>query len=278
MKKKNMLIVLMACVALVAALALCACSGNSAQDQKPAGNTPSASTDIKLLDPGKVSVAASLDFPPFENIDPQTEEPIGFDIDIMKALCKEMGLEVGFQNMQFDELITAVRAGKQFDCSISGITIDDERKKEVDFTDPYMDSNQSIAVMKNSGFTQVEQLEGKSIGVQSGTSGEAWANEHIKGADSTTEVIPFGEATAAFVALQSGQVDAVCMDLPVVADIIKNSYPEATIIKEIPTGEQYGIAVNKDNPALRDAFNEALKTIKENGTYDKIYEKWFGVE
>lgn len=279
MKKRSLLIALTACVAIAASLALGACSGKPAEGPTP-GNDGGASSEIKLLNPGKITVAASLDFPPFENVDPKTEKPIGFDIDIMQALCDELGYEMNFlPTMKFDTLVPAVASGTKIDCSISGLTITPERLEEVDFTNPYMDSNQSIAVMKGSGFTpikkpeEIKQLEGKKIGAQSGTSGYDWAVEHVKGA----EVVPFDEATAAFAALQAGKVDAVCMDLPVVQNIIKNSYQNATIIYEIPTGEQYGIAVNKNNPALTKALNEALAKIKANGTYDKILDKWFAV-
>lgn len=276
--KKHMRVAVIAVVCALAAclgLAACSSSSSSSSTSSSSSSTSSATSEVKTIEAGKITVAASLDFPPFENLDTATGNPVGFDIDIMQALCDEMGYEMNFlPTMKFDALIPAVVSGTKIDCSISGITISPERLAEVDFTDSYYDSNQSIVVMKNSGYTDVKQLEGKKIGAQSGTSGYDWAVENIKGAD----VVAFDEVTAVFAALQSGQVDAVSIDLPVASDMIKNGYSDATIIQETPTGEQYGIAVNKDNPALTAAFNEALSTIKSNGTYDKIYDKWFKID
>lgn len=127
--------------------------------------------------------------------------------------------------------------------------------------------------MKNSGITDVNQLSGKKIGAQSGTTGYDWAVENVPGA----QTVAFDDVTAMFDALQSGQVDAVSIDLQVAQSMTKTAYPDATIIMETTTGEQYGIAVNKDSPELTKALNEALATIKANGTYQQIYDKWFGV-
>ena len=152
------------------------------------------------------------------------------------------------------------------------MTITDERKQEIDFSDPYIDSNQSIAVQEGSDIKDETDLAGKKIGVQSGTTGEAWAKENLN--DAT--MVPFKTATDAFSALQAGNVDAVVNDLPVSAYIVKDTSRGLEIIEEIPTGEQYGFAVSKDNPDLLAAINEALADVKEDGTYDEIYAKWFG--
>lgn len=258
--------------ALAACLALVACGSTSTSGSTE--NSGSASSEVNTITEGTITVGASLDFPPFENLDTTTSEPVGFDIDIMQALCDDMGYQMNFlPTMKFDTLVPSVVTGSKIDCSISGITITPEREAEVDFTDPYYDSNQAIVVMKDGSYTTVDQLKGKKIGAQSGTTGYDWAIENISG----SEVIAFDEATAAFAALQAGQVDAVSIDLPVATEMINNGYSNTTIIQQTPTGEQYGIAVNKNNPGLTAAFNQALKNIKANGTYDEIYNKWFGI-
>ena len=115
----------------------------------------------------------------------------------------------------------------------------------------------------------MSQLEGKKIGAQSGTTGYEWAAENIKGA----EVTAYDEMTAVFAALDSGQIDAISVDLPVANYYVK-AYSDCQVIKEIPTGEQYAIAVSKENPQLTKDLNEALKAVRDNGTYDELVAKW----
>ena len=177
-----------------------------------------------------------------------------------------------FKTEIFDTLIPTLKAGGKFDIIASSMTITDERKKEIDFSTPYIDSNQSIAVMTSAGIKTQADLKGKKIGVQSGTTGQAWATENLK--DST--MVPFDSATKAFSALQAGNVAAVVNDLPVSAYIVKNDPSKAmSLIEEIPTGEQYGFGVAKTNPALLAAVNKALADLKADGTYKTIYDKWF---
>lgn len=255
------------------ALALVGCGGETKTDTNAGSDkTPKASDGTTLVEEGKLTVAGSLDFPPFENL--EDGKPTGFSIDLMGALSDEMGLELNYlSSVKFDTIVPMVAAGGKADVGTSSITITAEREKEVDFTDPYLDSNQSIVVLKDSGITAYAQLDGKKIGAQSGTTGQDWAIENIPGA----EVIAFDEVTAIFAALQAGQIEGIALDLPVAQSFVKEAYQDAEIIDEIPTGEQYGIVVSKDNPELTKQLNEALKAIKANGKYSEIYEKWFGV-
>ena len=140
----------------------------------------------------------------------------------------------------------------------------------MDFTDTYCDVNQSITVLKDSGVTEVSQLEGKKIGAQSGTTGYEWASENVKDA----QVVAFDEMTAVFAALQSGQIDAVAVDQPVANYYVKNAYTDCEVIVTIPTGEQYAMAVSKDNPELTAALNRALQAVRDNGTYADLEAKW----
>lgn len=140
---------------------------------------------------------------------------------------------------------------------------------------PYIDSNQGVAVAKNTGYDTVDSLNasGVKIAVQSGTTSEEWAIENLPQA--TT--VNFDDWTAAFTAVMSGQCQAVVCDLPVEQWMVSNSFTGMEIIKEVPTGEQFGIAVSKDNPELTQAINDVLAKIKSSGAYDKLYEKWFGM-
>ena len=249
----------------------------------PAATTTEPTTKVvvvKVVKPGVLQFGSDTAFPPFETMNGAVAE--GFDVDLGAAIAKELGLTSEFVSQKFDTLIPQLKAGGKFDAVMSGMTITDERKKEIDFSDPYIDSNQSVAVLKDKGFTVIKTgdtaaivtaMNGKTIGVQSGTTGEAWAKENLKGAK---QIIPFDDTLAAFSALQAGKVDAVVNDLPVSAAVVKDPARNAMLIAEIPTGEQYGIAIAKTTPDLTKAVNEALAKIKASGEYAKIYQKWFG--
>lgn len=259
---------LVAAGVLVSSLALFGCSsgGDQGASTGSAGGTDSGYT---LINDGKLTVAASLDFPPFENLN--GDKPEGFEVDLMGLLAEELGLESSYlPSTKFDTIVPLIKTGGKADVGVSGITITDERLESVDFTDPICDVNQSITVLKDSGVTDVAQLEGKKVGGQTGTTGYEWAAENIK----DVEMVGFDEMTAVFAALQSGQIDAIAVDWPVANYYVKTAYDDCQIIKEIPTGEQYAIAVSKDNPELTKALNKAIKAVRENGKYDELDAKW----
>lgn len=241
-------------------------SGCSSQSQ--------GSSSYKLVSDGKLTVASDLATPPFEYVDDAGDDQ-GFTYELLGKIAKELGLTLNYLPAQkFDGIIPMVKQGVKTDVGACNITINEERKKEVDFTDSYMDSNQGVAVAKGSGYDTTESLNaaGVKIAVQSGTTSEEWAVENLPQA--TT--VNFDDWTAAFTAVMSGQCQAVVCDLPVEQWMVSNSFTDMQIIKEIVTGEQFGIAVSKQNPKLRKAINRALAKIKKSGEYDKLYEKWFG--
>lgn len=234
-----------------------------------------ASDAYTLVEDGKLTVASDLATPPFEYVNDAGEDQ-GFTYELMGMIADELGLELNYLPAQkFDGIIPMVKQGVKTDVGACNITITDERKEEVDFTDPYIDSNQGVAVAKGTGYDTVDSLNasGVKIAVQSGTTSEEWAIENLPQA--TT--VNFDDWTAAFTAVMSGQCQAVVCDLPVEQWMVSNSFTGMEIIKEVPTGEQFGIAVSKDNPELTQAINDALAKIKSSGAYDKLYEKWFGM-
>ena len=262
--------VLVAAGALVASLALFGCSSGGGQDSgTKSGEGSGTDAGYALINDGKLTVAASLDFPPFENLNGNAPE--GFAVDLMGLLAEEMGLECSYlPSTKFDTIVPLIQTGGKADVGVSSFTVTDERLEQNDFTDTYCDVNQSLTVLKDSGITDVAQLEGKKVGAQTGTTGYEWAAENIK----DVEVVGFDEMTAVFAALQSGQIDAVAVDLPVANYYVKTAYTDCQVIKEIPTGEQYAIVVSKDNPELTKALNTALKAVHENGKYDELAAKW----
>lgn len=280
MSKKKWL-ALVAAGALAAALALVGCaSGNSGSGSASgsasasASGSASASTEMKLVKEGKLLIATSPDFPPFENL--ENGEMVGLDIEIGKAVAEKLGLEPEFVSLQFDSILTAVAAGTQADVGISGLTVDPERAKTVDFSDSYYVDDLSVAVMKNNADTTADNAdealnkEGVVIAVQSGTSGETYVKENYPKAT----VQPYGNSTDAFAALQSGQANAVCTNKAVVERMLANAYTDAQVVKSIATGEEYAVAVAQENKALTAAINKALEELQADGTIDDLVAKY----
>ena len=280
MSKKKWL-ALVAAGALAAALALVGCaSGNSGSGSASgsasasASGSASASTVMKLVKEGKLLIATSPDFPPFENL--ENGEMVGLDIEIGKAVAEKLGLEPEFVSLQFDSILTAVAAGTQADVGISGLTVDPERAKTVDFSDSYYVDDLSVAVMKNNADITADNAdealnkEGVVIAVQSGTSGETYVKENYPKAT----VQPYGNSTDAFAALQSGQANAVCTNKAVVERMLANAYTDAQVVKSIATGEEYAVAVAQENKALTAAINKALEELQADGTIDDLVAKY----
>ncbi|MCS7220684.1 MAG: basic amino acid ABC transporter substrate-binding protein [Anaerolineae bacterium] len=258
-------------VLLSLALLIAACAPAAAPatpTAPPVAEQPQATEQPAKI---KIKVGMNAEYRPFEYVD-ESGNIVGFDVDLIKALAERAGFEVELINTKWDGIFTALAAG-EFDVVCSAATITEERQQTVDFTDPYFNAGQSIAVLEsNTEIKGLEDLKGKRIGVQLGTTGDIEASK-IEGA----EVKRYEEITLAFQALANGDVDAVINDAPTSAAIIKaNPELKAKLVGEPFTNEFYGIAVNKNKPEIRDALNKALAEIKADGTYDRIYQKWFG--
>ena len=249
-------------------LSACGGSGNSGNDV-PA----KAEAEYTLVKEGTLIVASDLDFPPLDSF--EGGEAQGFDVDLSKEIGKRMGLTVEYlPPTNFDSIIPMIKQGGKADIGNSAFSITEERKAEIDFTDAYLDSNLGIAVKSDSTAKDEEALNegGKKIAVQSGTTGEAYAKENM----SNATIVPLTTVTECMAGLSTGLYDAVCADLPVIGNMCTNSFVDCEVCKEIPTGEQYGIVVSKDNPGLTAAINAALAEIEADGTMDELKQKWFG--
>jgi polar amino acid transport system substrate-binding protein len=272
MTKYGKLFALIAIVVLVAS-ALAGCTTTTTTTTETT-TTPPPAPAYKLITAGTLTAGSDTTFPPFESMNGDVAE--GFDVDLLTAIAKEMGIsKVVFLSEVFDTLIPTLKAGGKFDVIASGMTIKPERALEIDFTKAYFDSNQSVAMKTGGTYTKESDLKGKKVGVQSGTTGEAWATENLKPAGAT--IVQFKDTAGAFTALQAGNVFAVINDLPVTAEMVKDPAKGLIMAAQIPTGEQYGFAVSKDNPELLAAINAALDKVRASGEYDAIYTKWFGV-
>jgi len=273
LKHRKLLSILLAFVLVMGVLALAGCAQ---EEPAPAPSTEEpAAPAFTTLTEGKITVGSDTAFPPFENVvDGQT---VGFDVDLMKAIGEKLGVEVEFKTYKFDALITGLQSGTEFDMVASAMTITDERAKVIDFSDPYINSNQSLAVSTDSSIASPDDLkDGDKVGVQSGTTGEIWAKENL--APKGVTVTPYDDILAAFGALGAGDIVGVINDAPISQDVVKDPARKAKVVAEIPTGEQYGFAFSKESSALREAVNGALAEIKADGTYTEIYKTWFGAE
>lgn len=272
-KARKLLSLVLALMMVFALFAVAGCSSDEPAEE-PASEEPAAAEFTTLVD-GVITVGSDTAFPPFENV--ENGETVGFDVDLMKAVGEKLGVEVEFKTYKFDALITGLQSGTEFDMVASAMTITDERAKVIDFSDPYINSNQSLAVSSDSAIATTADLKsGDKVGVQSGTTGEIWATENL--APKGITVTPYDDILAAFGALGAGDIVGVINDAPISQDVVKDPARKAKVVEEIPTGEQYGFAFAKESSALREAVNGALAEIKEDGTYTEIYKVWFGAE
>ena len=244
-------------LALVMALGLLSGCGSSNSDSNtPSGDDASDAAKTKLV------VATSPDFPPFESL--EGGEVVGIEVDILNKIAEKMGMELDIQQMDFDSVIPGVQAGK-FDVGMSGITVTDKRKENVDFSSVYFMAAQAIVVTADSGITGKADLEGKKVSVQTGTTAE----EYCMG--NGYEVLAFTANNDAAAALTAGKVDAWVVDNEVALAMA----PELglTVLDEAMTSEPYAFAFQKGSELVA-PFNEALDALLADGTIEQIFQQY----
>jgi len=248
-------------------LALTACGGGSSSD---GGSEAAEGNELGLVTPGTLTVCSDIPYPPFEF--EENGEYTGYDMDLIREIATGMGLDTQIQDVGFDALQSGVvLASGQCDIGASAMTITEEREENIDFSEPYYDSLQSLLVPADSDIKAIGDLAGKSVGVQQGTTGEAYTRENVP---ADTEVRAYPSDAELFPALQSGGVDAVLQDLPVNLGHLEGGKYE--IVEEYPTDESYGFAVKEEgSEALLEAVNAELAELRESGKYQEIYDKYF---
>lgn len=268
MKKK--LLLFAAIFALLIGLAACGTSGssNSGSDDNDGGDTGDSGDNTEEVE--TYTVATDANFKPFEYKNPDTGEMEGFDIDLMRAIAEEAGFNVEFETMEFDGLITGMQAGR-YPMGIAGISITEERKESISFSDPYYDSGLILMVPNDSDIESIEDVDGKSIGSRQGSTSQAYLQDNT---DAQIEAFP--EIVTAYMDVKEGRLDAALYDLPnVLYYIDQEGEGELTTTGDVLEGQSYGIAFPKDSE-LVDDVNAALDTLIKNGTYAEIYEEYFG--
>ena len=222
--------------------------------------------------PKTLKVGTEVTFPPFEYREKGSQEIVGFDIDLIRAIGQKLGMEVELLDMDFEALIPSVRRGN-VNLVIAGMTITPERRKVVDMSEPYFTSGLCVVVNKgNTDIQQPEDLKGRLVAAQIGTTGEekakALAGDKVKSFKTNEEV---------FQALQAKQVEAVMMDMPVARHYLHKLKLDAVIVGQAFDTADYGI-VTRRHGELTPKINKALAELKQSGEYDKLYAKWFGKE
>ncbi|WP_083249311.1 glutamine ABC transporter substrate-binding protein [Bacillus solimangrovi] len=271
MKKKSFLLGL---VLILSAFFMAACGSTQSSNEAEA---PAAEKSEEVAEGNEssedvFSVATDTNFVPFESLNTETGEMEGFDIDLIKALADEAGIKVDIEAMEFDGVIAGMQTAR-FDIGIAGMTITEERAETIDFSDPYYDAGLTLAVKAdNEDIKSEADLAGKKVATRSGTTSETYLTENHPDA----ELVPFPGIVEAYLELISGRVDAVMYDAPNVMYYVNtDAKGQLKTVGGLLQGEQYGIAFPQGSE-LVEPINEALKTLIENGTYDDIYEKWFG--
>ena len=264
-------------LALAAASILAACGGQSSTSSSnaPAASAPASSSAAAPAAEGKeYKVAMNAQFPPFESMN-SAGQIEGFDVDVMNAIAKEEGFKVTYHQQAWDGIFASLKAGDN-DILISGITITDDRKKEMLFSEPYYKITQVVLVPQGKNIASVEDLKKMDkVGVTIGTTGDL-AAQKILGATSE-KIIRLENLPLMLKEVETGAVDAVISDSAVVADYVKKKGDKGFTMVEVPdfTVEYYGIAARQDDKALMDKINSGLKKIQASGEYDKISDKYF---
>ncbi|MFE7272761.1 transporter substrate-binding domain-containing protein [Streptomyces sp. NPDC057623] len=240
-------------------------------DGNGGGGTKTAAGGVEVVKAGRLTTCTHLPYPPFQSeIDGKVQ---GFDVSLIDLVADDLGVKQAIVDQPFENFKTGGSLNAdQCDLAAAGMTITEERKKNVDFSDPYFEATQAVLVDKKSGISSFADLKGKKVGAQAQTTGEDYAKS--KGLDP----VSFESSDAVINGLRTGQVQAVVIDYPVVQGWLKDkaNADAFEVAEQINTGEQYGFTVKKGNTKLREAINKAIADAKADGTYKKLYEKWIG--
>lgn len=263
-KKGNWIFML----ALTAILFLAACGGGDDTSAEDGASDDDGDYDLN----DSYTVVSDNSFVPFEFM--EDGELVGFDIELITAIAEEAGFEIDgeIETTNFDGIIPGLQTG-QFEIAVAGISITEDRKGTVDFSDPYYESGITIAVPEdNDDINSLEDLEGKTIATRLGSTSAQFLEENLE----DKKVDTYEQLDQVYMAVENGSADAAVYDLPNVEYYISTTGDGLKTVGDTYQAEDYGIAILKGNEDLVAAVNDALATLQENGTYDEIYDKWFG--
>ena len=280
---------LMTAAALVLSLAACGSTASSAASSEAASSETASSdaasseaasseaasetetAELSTVEPGKLIMSTNAAFPPYE-MTTDSGEFEGIDIETAQAIADKLGLELQIDDMDFDAALLAVQQGKA-DMVMAGVTVTDERQNVMDFTDSYATGIQSIIVKEDSDIASVDDLAGKKIGTQRGTTGYLYCSDDF----GDENVVAYDNGLTAVQMLNNGQVDCVVIDNAPAKEFIAAN-PGLKLLDTAYVEESYAIGVGKGNTELKDAINTALEELKADGTLQAIVDKYITAE
>ena len=273
MKKISRRSFMAAAAVSVAALALTACGGSASSAASSVASSAasseavsSAAAELTTVEAGKLTMATNATFPPYE-MTTDSGEIEGIDVDTAKAIAEKLGLELQIDDMDFDAALLSVQQGKA-DIVMAGVTVTDERKAVMDFSDSYATGIQSIIVPNDSDIASPDDLAGKKIGTQRGTTGYIYCSDDL----GDENVVAYDDGLTAVQALKNGQVDAVVIDNAPATEYVAAN-PGLKVLDTSYAEEDYAIGMAKGS-ALEDAVNKALEELKADGTLQAIVDKY----
>ena len=258
MKNLKKIAAIILSAALVVALAAC-------------GSSKDSDSNKSSCKAGTLTMGTNASFPPYEYVD-DNGKIVGIDAEIAQAIADKLGMKLEIKDMEFESLVPAVKA-KSIDLALAGMTVTDERKQSVNFSDSYSTGVQVVIVKENSEIKTVDDLKGKKIGVQAGTTSDTYCSEDF----GEENVKQFSNGSLAVAALANGQVDCVVIDNEPAKNYVAANSGLKILDTEYVT-EDYAIAISKDNDELLKKVNNALKELKDDGTVDKIIGKYIKAE
>lgn len=245
-------------------------AASAAEETKQAAEKTEGNTAVKTVTPGSLIMCTNAEFPPYEFHN--GNEIVGIDVEICNAIAEKLGLKLEIEDIAFDAIIPEIVSGKA-DLGAAGMTVTEDRKQNVDFSDSYAHATQVIIIREDSDIAGPDDLKGKLVGVQQGTTGDLYVSADL-GDDAVER---YSKGMEAVQALTQSKVDAVIIDGETAKQYVKE-VPGLRILDESYTDEEYAVAVQKGNTQLLDAINTAIGELKKDGTFDKIVEKYIKAE
>jgi polar amino acid transport system substrate-binding protein len=260
--------------AMLATAAMLVIGGVGGCAKEDTGGT--TDSGVALVKTGVLTTCTHLPYAPFQSKD-QTGKVVGFDVALIDLVAAKLGVPQEIVDTPFEGIKSGadLNSGK-CDVAAAGMTITEARKQVLDFSDPYFDATQALAVVTGKEVRTLEELVGKRLGVQGGTTGEDYIKAQVKEKGLKIELVSYKDLAALQQALSTNQVEAAVNDLPVWNEYIRANPGKVVVAVGFDTGEQYGFAVRKGNAALLKTVNEAIAAARTDGTYDKIYATWIG--
>ena len=251
--------------------------GASSEAASSEATSEAAATEVTTVEPGKLIMTTNAAFPPYEMTTDDGDYE-GIDVEIAGAIADKLGLELVIDNKDFDAALLAVQGGEAADMVMAGVTVTDERKAVMDFTDSYASGVQVVIVPEDSDIASIDDMQGKMIGVQRGTTGDLYCSDTVEnGGFGAENVTPYPDGLTAVQALMNGQVDCVVIDNAPAQEFV-TANPGLKILDTEYANEDYAIGVAKGNTQLLDALNTAIAELKADGTIQAILDKYITAE